>query len=334
MLERPTLPDSRVIDCLRRAYGISPLRLEFLPLGNDFRAWSYRVDTRDAGYFVKLRRCAPKAAALHAPRYLRGLGIRHVVAPLPALSGDLTAQIDSDFWLTVYPYIEGESAWNLTLTAAQWRDWGRIMRAIHAAPLPAHLNDIVQREAFGEKWLRQIETVESAIDAGDFEGEIADAVAASWRGNADAIAMCRQRYQALGAELTAQNPRLRFCHADIHRANIIIDADGSIQIVDWDDTLLAPIERDLMFFLGDGHAPDSEAAFLAGYGDCQINAAALAYYRYDWTLQEFADYGLRVFLSSGVSAAELDLARREFARLFAPGDVVERAHQAYARIPH
>ena len=71
------------------------------------------------------------------------------------------------------------------------------------------------------------------------------------------------------------------CHADIHRANIIIDKRDDIRIVDWDETVLAPKERDLMFFLGDGHGRQVESAFLEGYGECTVDRIGLAYYRYD-----------------------------------------------------
>ena len=100
--------------------------------------------------------------------------------------------------------------------------------------------------------------------------------------------------------------------------------------MDWDEAVIAPVERDLMFFLLDGHERDFEAAFFQGYGSRDINWLALAYYKYDWVIQEFADYGARVFLAADLGEQDLAASLREFQRLFAPGDVIERAHQAYA----
>ena len=332
MLSRPNLPDERIAAALRAAWGLAPDALDFLPVGNDARAWSYRIETPGNRYFVKLRRGMPKPAALHVPRYLRSLDIQSVVAPLPTQSNGLFAQVNDEFSLILYPYIDGESAWDMSLPPAQWHDWGRIMRAIHDAPISSQLAQHIQREAFGIKWLDTIRQIEQIIDAGDYRHDYERAMAAAWRENGEAIALCKLRYCALGWQLEMLSPPLHICHADIHRANLIIDADGEIHIVDWDEALLAPPERDLMFFLGDGHAPDQEAAFLTGYGHIKVNAAALAYYRYDWTLQEFADYGERVFLDENLPDEELALALREFERLFAPGDVVQRAHAAFAKV--
>ena len=47
------------------------------------------------------------------------------------------------------------------------------------------------------------------------------------------------------------------CHKDIHGGNILIRTDGQppvLYILDWDDPILAPKERDLMF-IGGGIAP-------------------------------------------------------------------------------
>ena len=57
------------------------------------------------------------------------------------------------------------------------------------------------------------------------------------------------------------------CHADIHTANILITPEQDMVIVDWDDTLLAPKERDLMFVLGgDAFQTREVRLFLEGYG--------------------------------------------------------------------
>ena len=43
------------------------------------------------------------------------------------------------------------------------------------------------------------------------------------------------------------------CHSDIHGGNILIADTGELYVVDWDDPILAPKERDLMF-IGGGSA--------------------------------------------------------------------------------
>lgn len=330
MLVKPDLPEELILERLRSAYGLVLPSIEFLPIGNDARAWSYHVRAADRDYFLKLRKGDFNPAALAAPHYLLSLGIDGAVAPLAAASGRLHTAL-SGYAFALYPFVAGESDWRMTLSGEEWRRWGGIMRAIHNAPIKPTLAQSVAREVFAEKWLDKLNAVENALARGAYAGDVAEEVARLWRKNAREIALARSRYLSLGAKLAADPPSFVLCHADIHPANIIIDAADAIHIVDWDETIIAPAERDLMFFLYDGHSRAATAAFFDGYGDAPINWLALAYYKYDWVLQEFADYGERIFLSPDIGAADLALARREFEGLFAPGDVIDRAHQAYDR---
>ena len=232
----------------------------------------------------------------------------------------------------LYPYIQGESQWDMRLTAEQWRGWGGVMRSIHDAAIPPELASKLPKAVFALNWLDKLEQVDLLLARGNHEAGAQAAVAQIWRENADTIDRCRSRYLSLGARLERQSPDFVLCHADIHRANTIIDPAGALHIVDWDETLLAPKERDLMFFIDDGCSAEATEAFFAGYGDTAVDPIALAYYKYDWVLQEFADYGERVFLTNNFSDAELALAQREFARLFESDDVIDRAQRAYASL--
>ena len=134
MLDKPDIADEDIIAALQAGYGIRPARLDFLPVGNDRHACAYRVGGASGDFFLKLRRGETRKAALIAPHELKRLGILPPVAPMPTLNGDLLAA-GPGFDLILYPYIVGQSAWGMTLTAAQARQWGQIMRRIHSAPL-------------------------------------------------------------------------------------------------------------------------------------------------------------------------------------------------------
>src|SRR5690606_38372656 len=144
-------------------------------------------------------------------------------------------------------------------------------------------------------------------------------LAAFWQTRRDEIRRIVERTEALGRMLQHQPPEFVLCHSDIHTANILLDARGELHIVDWDNVLLAPIERDLMFVVGDDRTQPREAnLFLKGYGAAAINRLALAYYRYEWVVQEIGDFGERVFLMSDVGAETRAASVREFKQLFDP----------------
>jgi spectinomycin phosphotransferase len=91
------------------------------------------------------------------------------------------------------------------------------------------------------------------------------------------------------------------CHSDIHRGNLLLDVTGKLYVVDWDQPVYAPIERDLMFVSGGaegflGMTPHQRALFFEGYGPVDINQTALEYYRHEWMVQDIGSLGAQVFV--------------------------------------
>jgi len=132
----------------------------------------------------------------------------------------------------------------------------------------------------------------------------------------------------LSTQFQQQSHEFVICHADIHKANIMIDKQHQIRIVDWDEVIIAPKERDLMFFVEDGHEAHKVMAFMQGYGETEINQTMIAYYRYEWVVQEFGDFGERVFLSEELGDIQKQDSLDGFKQLFDAGDVIDLAIQA------
>ena len=59
-----------------------------------------------------------------------------------------------------------------------------------------------------------------------------------------------ERAEKLASELQSKPMEFALCHTDIHGGNILVGNTDDLYIVDWDDPLLAPKERDLMFIGG------------------------------------------------------------------------------------
>ena len=108
-------------------------------------------------------------------------------------------------------------------------------------------------------------------------------------------------------------------------------------IVDWDETVFAPKERDLMFVVAgiarDLVRPHQTACFFQGYGDAAIDPHALAYYRYTWAVQDIAAYGERVFARPDLSEETRWDALHSFVDLFEPGNIVDIAFTSEGKAP-
>ncbi len=328
MLEKPALPDETLIACLHEHYGISAVDVAFLPIGNDAAAWVYRTEGEGGErYFLKLKKGVLNEASLLVPHYLHNSGLAQVVAPLPASTGRLWAEA-AGFTLIVYPFIAGEVGMEAGLSQSQWDTLGTVLRQLHSARLPAELAARVKRETFMPHWSAMVRTLQAKIEAGDYAAPVERELAAFWTEKQAEITAIVQRAEALGQRLQAQAGAFVLCHADIHTANVLLDANGGLHIVDWDEVIFAPKERDLVFVGADNTAEGEAAFFFNGYGDTTIDRAALAYYRYEWVVQEIGDFGERVFLANETGDVTRADALRGFRQLFDPGDVVEGAHHA------
>ncbi len=120
------------------------------------------------------------------------------------------------------------------------------------------------------------------------------------------------------------------CHSDIHGGNVLIDESGSIFIVDWDDPIMAPKERDLMF-IGGGVAnvsnqPHEADLFYKGYGKTEVNMEILAYYRHEKIVEDIAAYGQQLLLTTAGGQDRIE-SYKHFVAQFEPQGGVEIAFE-------
>jgi len=110
---------------------------------------------------------------------------------------------------------------------------------------------------------------------------------------------------------------------------VLLDANQQVWIVDWDETLLAPKERDLMFVVGGISSelvgPREEELFFQGYGATTLDRLALAYYRYAWAVSDIGDFGAQVFFRPDLGQVTRRAAVKLFMGLFMPGQIVALA---------
>ncbi|HEY7343508.1 MAG TPA: aminoglycoside phosphotransferase family protein [Ktedonobacterales bacterium] len=309
-------------------YGVSVAEIAFLPIGYDASAWVYQVAAADGQrYFLKLRRGAIHTAPAAIARYLKAEGIKQIVAPLPMITGQLMASLEG-YTLLLYPWIEGRSGMEAGLTDDQWIAYGALVRQIHTAQLPADLAAELPHEDFvlRHKWGMFVRQFSTSIQRRDYANPYERELSQFWMAYNGEIIRIVERAERLGSGLRQRPSDFVLCHADIHTANLIVAPDGHLRVVDWDQPIFAPKERDLMFVVGpDAAATREETLFFTGYGEAEIDALALAYYRYEWCVQEFVDFANRVFqLDDGGDETKADSVRG-FEQLFASGDVVEVA---------
>ena len=282
MLEPPDLADERILGVLAGDFGIRGAALAFLPVGNDPQSWAYRVEPATGRpLFLKVRAGAGAMPGAAVPDYLRGCGVPLVLAPLPTRSNAPYAAVDR-FALALYPMLAARPGAEAGLSQAQWRRLGAAVARLHAVAVTPGLTRLVARERFVPGRRELLPRLEAAVAAGPADPVAAD-LAARWRARRDMIVELVERADRLGRRLAAVPAPQVLCHADLHTWNVLAGPGQDLWIADWDQAVLAPRERDLMFVVGGiGHGlvrPQDTAAFLEGYGEVDPDPDLLAYYR-------------------------------------------------------
>lgn len=324
------LPDDTLRAGLRTHYGLAVADLTFLPLGHDSAAWVYRVQAADGvPYFLKVRQRVTNPSSLLVPRYLHDHGVAQVIAPLPTTTQTMWATVDG-YALILYPFVAGATGKDQGMAPPQWITYGAMLRQVHATAVAPELAQAMRRETFVPDGASMVRDLEAHIGERNFDEPAAREIAMFWRQRREDIHTLVARAEELGRRLAQAAPPFVLCHADIHTANVLLDASGEIWIVDWDETVLAPRERDLMFVLGGGISralvgPDDEEVFLRGYGAVTADPLALSYYRYAWAVSDIGEYGVQVFLRPDLGAVSRRSALETFMGLFRPGEIVALA---------
>ena len=331
MLEKPDLPDEIIIACLRNEYGLRVTQIAFLPIGADLNTAVYRAVAEDGSlYFVKLRRGAFDEITVTLPKFLSDQGIAQIIAPLATTRGQLWANQGVDK-LMLYPFVDGRNGYAVDLSAHHWIDLGKALKRIHTMILPQVMMNRISRETYTPQWRESVKTfLARPADASD--DPVAVETSAFLKTKHNEILDLVERAERLAQTLQVRASEFVLCHSDIHAGNILIDTNDALYIVDWDNPILAPKERDLMYVGGGqgftGHtAQEEETLFYRGYGQTQIDPFALAYYRYERIIEDIAVECAQIF-STNDGGADREQALRWLTSNFEPNNAIEIACQS------
>lgn len=308
------------------------VQVAFLPLGADLNTAVYRVAVEDeTPYFVKLRRGVFDETAVALPKFLSDQGIKQIIAPLATKTGQLRASLDA-FKLILYPFIEGRDGYEVDLSDRHWGEFGTALKRIHTAVVPPALISRIQQETYSPQWREIVKTFLARVEDDTFDDPVAIKLAVFLKAKRDETLDLVGRAERLAQALQARSPEFVLCHSDIHAGNILIDANDAFYIVDWDNPILAPKERDLMFIGGGqgfgGHtAREEETLFYGGYGQTQIDPIALAYYRYERIIQDIAVECKQIFLTTD-GGEDRERSLRYLTSNFLPNNTIEIAYKS------
>ena len=284
MREPPRIAEEQLRACLQHQYDLVLVTLEFLPLGHDYDAGVYRaLSERGTAYLLKVTSRPLYEARCLVPRYLHDQGIASVVAPILTRSGALWTFL-AEWTVIVYPWISGDS--RLTgMTDEQWKQVGTIFKHIHRVMLLPGGFESLRKETFDPReyiqWVRAFEAQQVHASGGDVAQR---ALRSCWVAYQSTIHTVLASLEKLAGVLRSRTLPSVICHGDLHARNLIRDRAGRVFVIDWDEVILAPKERDFLFV-----RPPHAAAFWEGYGQAEIDWVALTYFLWERVVQDLIE---------------------------------------------
>jgi len=170
------------------------------------------------------------------------------------------------------------------MTNAQWKEVGSIFRRIHQVGLPASGgSSSLRKERFDlteyTQWIRTFEA--QHLQEHNSASASQRALRSSWKMHQPTIHTAVTTLEKLAEMLRSRTLPFVICHADLHARNLIRDPSGHVLVIDWDEVMLAPKERDFIFL----RKPHAEA-FFQGYANAEIDWSLLTYYLWERVVQD------------------------------------------------
>ena len=316
-----------VISSLKNSYGIDVINLISLPLGADANALVYKVQAPDqAAYFVKLKR-GQHDISVNLQLLFHDAGIKEIIAPIKTLNKQPKLYVN-DFTLIVYPFIDGHDGFSQKLTDDQWITFGKALKSIHQFQLPISISPLIKQEVYSPQWRDKARSIYEGNRHVIPSDEITSKFLASLKKHKSVILRLVERAEKLSPVIQRQAVDFVLCHSDIHAGNVLLSTDDDLYIIDWDEPIMAPKERDLMFIGGGiGNVWNNKREiklFYTGYGKTEINKNFIDYYRCERIIEDVVEY-YQELVSESVGYKNRLTSYNHFVAMFEPKGVVDIA---------
>jgi Ser/Thr protein kinase RdoA (MazF antagonist) len=260
-------------EIISRNYGFKITNITPGPRG--FVAETYIIDTSNERYFAKVVKISRYSenieAGLPALIELHEAGFDQISYPIATIDQQLSVKFDGSI-LTLYNFIEGEWTFDYDFEA-----YVALMAKIHQTTIRTPLI----REAFDitpvmNALRRELDDLEKSTYTNPHQRKLQDIIN-EYRHE---LAADMANFDAIVRHVRQTNIPFVLTHGDAS-GNILQASSGKLYMIDWDDMLLAPRERDIWFHVGTNQAT---AEFLPIYQryfpSYQVDASLFAFYLY------------------------------------------------------
>ena len=296
-----TFDKTELLKRLSAAYALSLQSITFFPEGEDSYGYIVLSETGEK-YFAKASTSVPNSC-LHAAAALRHqCNISGIVSPLETQEGTLSIPWQ-DFSVSLFPFIEGKSRWDLWKTGKDFTDTelsqtGALLATIHECPDTIAPDNLTVAK-YDLPLRHELHTVLEApakkpLSQNQYQKQVLEGLAQ----HQSAVLEILDRYDSLGRSAEALQTPFVITHGDPTPGNLILDTENRLHLIDWDGVCLGPPEKDLVSFTGERFEVVLERYLTERDNDISLHADIFGFYIYEWTLNEIRDYGTKILFKN------------------------------------
>ena len=288
---------------LADGWGIRSATLRYAPVGGGSYHWVVR-DERGERRFVTVDDLDDKGWLGHTrPVVFEGLraamdavvtlrreaALGFVVAPVPALDGQLLRPLGPRHAVAVFPFLQGAAGrWDEVYSAPDRDELVTMLAALHRvdpkSPNPKNPAAVrLSHREIGLPWRRDLETALRELGRPWCGGPFAEPARALLAGAAGQVRRGLETLDRRAGDATAAGETV-ITHGEPHPGNII-RVGGEMMLVDWDTVGLARPERDLWMVASESGDELRRYTELTGR---PVNRTALELYRLRWVLDDIS----------------------------------------------
>ena len=295
-----TFDKTELKELLNTAYALPLQSITFFPEGEDSYGYVIASETGEK-YFAKASTSVPNSCLQVASLLRHQCNISGIVAPLETREGTLSVPWQ-DFRISLFPFIEGKSRWDLWKVGKDFTDAALSQTAALLATLHGCTDTIAANNltvATYDLPLRHelhtvLEAPEKMPARNGYQKRLLEAIAQ----HGSEILQTLERYDSLGRSASVLQTPFVITHGDPTPGNLIIDAENRLHIIDWDGVCLGPPEKDLVSFTGERFEVVLENYLAERRNGAALHADIFGFYIYEWTLNEIRDYGTKILFKN------------------------------------
>jgi len=296
MKTQPKLSAKYLKKWLQRFYALQADRVQFMPRGEC--SWGFVITAQDGQrYFLKLwmdglcdRTMTPQVVKTMMALYY-DFGINQMAPPpLRATTGQYVNKLER-YDAVLLHFVPGIPATDSVLTQMQLKYLGVLLGNIHTCKISS--TERPPMEDFSPHFIEQLQEIMREVDyPNGFYTPIQSELLQILRRARQSLTRLLQDFISAHQMMCLRDPNeFVVCHGDPSHGNIVITPDHQIALIDWDNPVYGPPERDVFFIQDQSVAMDGYRSVIGD--DYEPDETAIRFYQLHWHMQEIVEHGGR-----------------------------------------